>query len=182
MKRTLLAVLAVGCLAVVAAPQVSAQGIRWGVGGGLVMPMGDYGDADKLGFIGGVGGTYWMTGGQLGIRGEFTYSSTSEKSGVTPHKTKFIGGMASVVYGLGAASASARPYVLGGLGLYNAKIDVTGVGSASETKLGFGGGVGVSLKMGTGGTRIFGEARYMNVTTDPSLSYIPLIVGISFGK
>jgi hypothetical protein len=177
----LLAVLAVGCLMVVAAPTASAQ-IRWGVGAGLVMPMGDYGDADKLGFTGGVGGTYWMTGGQLGIRGELSFSSTSEKSGIPPHKTRFIGGMASVVYGLGAAAASARPYVLGGLGLYSAKIDITGGPSGSETKLAFGGGLGVSFKMGTGGSRIFAEARYMNVTTDPALAYIPIIVGISFGQ
>lgn len=182
MRRTLLAVVAVGMLAVVPASTLSAQGIRWGAAAGLVAPIGDYGDADKMGFVAGVGGTYWLTGGQVGVRAELSYSSTSEKSGVVDHTTSFLGGMASVIYALGPSTASARPYILGGLGLYSAKIDITGFGSGTETKLGFGGGAGVSFKMGAGGARLFAEARYMNVTTDPSLAYIPFVVGVSFGK
>jgi len=177
MRRTLLAVVAVGMLALVPASMLSAQGLRWGVGAGLLMPMGDYGDFDKTGFTVGGGGTYWLTGGQLGIRADLSYSSTSEKEGVLAHTTKLIGGLASVVYGLGASGAPARPYVMGGVGLYN----VDG-GGGSETKVSFGAGAGVGFKLGTGGMRGFLETRFTSVSTDPSLTFLPIVVGVSFGK
>jgi opacity protein-like surface antigen len=179
MKRTLLAVLAVGCLAVVAAPALSAQGLRLGAGAGLLMPMGDYGDIDKMGFTGGVGGTVTMPGG-LGIRVDVSYGTTSEKSGVAAHTTKIMGGMASLVYALGGA-AGARPYVMGGLGMYNVKIESGGL-SADETKVAFGVGGGVSFPMGTGGSRLFAETRFTSVSTSgASVTFLPIVVGISFG-
>lgn len=174
-------VLAIACLIIVAAPAASAQ-IRWDVGAGLVMPTGDYGDTDKTGVSGGVAGTSWLTGGHLGMRAEFSYTSTRETSGITPHKTTLIGGMVSVVYGLALAGASVRPYVLGGLGVSSGKVTLPGVPTGSETKLAFGGGAGVSFRMGTGGSRIFAEARYMSFAGARALTYVPIIVGISFGQ
>jgi hypothetical protein len=179
MKRFVLALLAVMALCVVAVRPATAQNIRWGVGAGLLMPMGDYGDIDKLGFTGGVGGTYNLPGG-VGIRADVTYGTTSEKDGVTPHTTKILGGMASVVYAFGTAGP--RPYVMGGLGLTNAKFSAGGV-SDSETKVAFGFGAGVSLPMGTGGSRLFAETRYTSVSTSgSSLTFLPIVVGVSFGK
>jgi opacity protein-like surface antigen len=179
MKRFGLALLVVMALVAVAALPASAQNIRWGVGAGLLMPMGDYGDIDKMGFTGGVGGTYTLPGG-VGIRADVTYGTSSEKDGITPHTTKILGGMASVVYAFGTAGP--RPYVMGGLGLSNAKISAGGT-SASETKVAFGFGAGVSLPMGTGGSRLFAETRYTSISTSgSSLTFLPIVVGISFGK
>jgi opacity protein-like surface antigen len=179
MKRFAIAMVAVMALVVVAARPASAQNIRWGVGAGLLMPMGNYGDADKLGFTGGVGGTYNLPGG-VGIRADVTYGTTSEKDGITPHKTKIFGGMASVVYAFGTSGP--KPYFMGGLGLSNAKITVGG-NSASETKVAFAFGAGVSLPMGTGGSRLFAETRYTSISTSgSSLNFLPIVVGISFGK
>lgn len=178
MKRFGLAILAVMALCAVAVRPATAQNIRWGVGAGLLMPMGDYKDFDKLGFTGGLGGTYTLPGG-VGIRADVSYGTTKEKSGVTPHSTKIIGGMASVVYAFGAAGP--KPYIMGGLGLYNVKFDVSGT-SASETKVSFGFGAGVSLPMGTGGSRLFAETRYTSVSTSGSATtFLPLVVGVSFG-
>jgi hypothetical protein len=173
MKRLGLAVLGMALVCGIAQP-VSAQGIRWGVGAGLLMPMGDYADFDKMGFVGGVGGTYGLPGGQLGIRGDLTYSTTSHDVG--SGSTAIFGGMASVVYMVSGA-ASARPYLMGGLGMYN----VDG-GAGSETKIGFGVGGGVSFPMGTGGSRLFVETRFTSVSTDPSLTFLPIVVGLSFGR
>lgn len=179
MKRYALALLAVMALCVVAVRPATAQSIRWGVGAGLLMPMGDYGDLDKLGFTGGLGGTYNLPGG-VGIRVDASYGTTKEKSGVTPHSTKIMGGMASVVYAFGAAGP--KPYVMGGLGLYNVKIDVSGT-SASETKVSFGFGAGIAVPMGTGGNRLFAETRYTSVSTSgSSTTFLPIVVGVSFGK
>jgi len=180
MKRTLLAVLAVGCLMVVAAPTVSAQGVRWGVNGGLLMPLGDYNTADKPGWIVGGGATYWLTGGSLGVRGDVSYGQTTH-DGIGGN-TKIAGGMASLVYALAPSTAAARPFVTGGLGYYNVKIDVTGFGSGSESKIGFGVGAGVAFKAGTGGMRVVLATRFTSVSTDPSWTFLPITVGLAFGK
>jgi len=95
MKRTLLAGLAVGCLAIVAAFPVSAQGLRWGVSAGVLMPMGDYNTIDKPG---------WIVG------------------------------------------------------------------------------AGVMIKAGTGGMRIVLATRYTSVALNPSLNFLPITVGLTFGK
>ncbi len=154
--------------------------IRIGIGAGLLLPMGTYKDADKLGWLAGADVTYWLTGGMIGIRGELSYSQTSEKSGVTAHSTKIMGGLAEVVYAFGKGSDPIRPYVLGGLGFYNVKVDVSGV-SGSETKIGFGGGAGAAFKLGTGGNRFFVEGKFVSVSTSgASTSFIPIRVGVRF--
>jgi hypothetical protein len=159
-----------------------AQGIRYGVGAGLLMPLGDYKTADKMGWVVGADVTKWMTGGMLGVRLEGSYSQTSEASGVTPHSSKIIGGAADLVYAFGMSAAQMRPYVLGGVGYYNVKVAITGGASASESKVGFGFGGGLAFKMGAGSTRLFVEGKWTTVsTTGSSTSFIPIRVGLRFG-
>lgn len=172
MKRTMRGI---GVLALLlCAGRLSAQKIM--VGGGLLMPMGDYKTADKMGFIGqaGVG----FPAGPVGIRIEADYGQTSHKAPVDGN-TKIIGGMGAVVYHF-KTPASVTPYVLGGVGMYNVKIDVTGSGSASETKFGFGAGAGIEMKMTA--MSLYLEAKYMNVATSGSATtFIPITVGLRFG-
>ena len=177
MKRFALVLIAVMALVVAARP-ASAQNIRWGLGAGVLMPMGDYADGDKMGYTAGLGGTYNLPSG-LGIRADVSYGTTSEKDGQAAHDTKIMGGMASVVYAFG--SAGPKPYLLGGLGLSNVKISASGA-SASETKVAFGVGAGVTFPLGTGGNRLFAETRYTSVSTTVKATFLPIIVGISFGK
>src|SRR5437660_12880482 len=80
---------------------VVAQGIRYGAGVGLLMPLGDYKTADKAGWVAGADVTKWLSGGMLGVRVEGSYSQTSEASGVGAHATKILGGMADLVYAFG---------------------------------------------------------------------------------
>jgi opacity protein-like surface antigen len=116
----------------------------------------------------------------IGIRGEGSYSQTSEASGVTAHSTKIFGGMAEVVWAPGKAADQIRPYLLGGLGLYNVKVDVAGT-SGSATKIGFGVGAGAAYKVGTGGTRLFVEGKFVSVSTDVTkTNFIPIRVGVRF--
>ena len=174
MKRFAFVLLAVMAL-VVAAQPASAQNIRWGLGAGLLMPMSDYADIDKMGFIGAGGATYWLPTG-LGIRADVSYGTTSEKEGVLAHSTKILGGMASVVYQFG--SAGPKPYVTGGLGFSNFKVD-----DAGTTEFTYALGAGVSLPLGTGGNRLFAETRYTTISGDGgSVKYLPIVVGLSFGK
>ena len=186
MKRIHLAVLAAAGLCVAVAAPMSAQapapgGLRFGVNGGVLMPMGDYGTADKLGWVAGLGGTYWLTGGALGISVDGSYSQTSHD--VVPGNSTIAGGLASLVYGLKPASASARPFISGGVGYYNLKNDDGAGTSVSQSKVGFGIGAGVSLKMGTSSNRIVIATRYTSVSADGgSVTFLPITVGLSFGK
>ena len=178
MKRFGLVMLAVA-LCVVAARPAMAQGLRYGVSAGLLMPMGNYGDADKMGWVAGAGATYWLPGtGNLGVRGDFSYSTTSHDPG--PGNSKIMGGMASFVYALNPSSAPARIMLTAGVGYFNLK-DSEGTGSVS--KLGFGGGAAVAFKMGTSSTRLVVGSRFTSVsTTGGSTTFLPITVGLTFGK
>jgi opacity protein-like surface antigen len=179
MKRLLLAVFAVASFAGVGS--LSAQGVRFGVGGGLLMPMGDYKTGDKAGLLVGADGTYWLSGDQIGIRLDASYSQTSEKSGVLAHKTKMIGGMGEVVYAFMTKADQIRPYLFGGIGLFNVKLSAGGA-DTSETKVGFGGGGGLAFKVGSGSTRIFVEGRYTSVKTfGTTLPFLGIKAGVRFG-
>jgi opacity protein-like surface antigen len=87
--------------------------------------------------------------------------------------------MASLVY-LFSAGGSVTPYVLAGVGYYNGKVTVPSLNiDESDSKVGFGGGGGIRFPMGS--AALFAEVRYMNISTDPSTTYLPIIVGVSFG-
>jgi hypothetical protein len=86
-----------------------------------------------------------------------------------------------------------QPYLLAGVGVYNAKLsgdDVLAAEEVSETKLGINGGVGVNLSLG--GLSLFGEARMHNVfmgeVTQDDVAFevddirmIPVTVGLRIG-
>ena len=177
MKRLGLVMLAVA-LCVVAARPVMAQGsLRYGINAGLLMPVSDYNTLDKMGWIAGAGATYWLPG-NVGIRGDVSYSTTSHK-GTGGGSTKITGGMASVVYALMPASAPARLMITGGLGYYHLDFGA----SATQSKIGFAGGAAVAFKMGTSSTRLVVGTRYTSVsTTGLKLTFVPITVGLTFGK
>jgi hypothetical protein len=185
MKRFGLALLAVLALVVVAARPAMTQmrqggGLQYGVSAGLLMPMGDYGDFDKMGFVAGAGVTKWLPAGNIGVRADLSYSQTSHD--VEDGNTKLIGGLASVVYALQPASAPARVMLTGGLGYYNVKIDEAG-DTFSESKIGFGVGAAVAFKLGTGSTRAVVGTRFTSVSTSgSSITFLPITVGLTFGR
>jgi hypothetical protein len=181
MKRLGLVILAVAACLIAARPVMAQGSLRYGVSAGVLMPLGDYGKADKMGFVGGAGATYWLAGQPIGIRGDLSYSQSSHDAGIAGN-TKIIGGMASVVYALNPASAPARIMLTGGLGFYNVKADFGGT-SASSSKIGFGGGAAVAFKLGTGSTRLVVASRFTSVsTTGGSTTFLPITVGLTFGK
>src|SRR5437016_8954821 len=149
MKRLGLVVLAMALCMVATRPAMAQGTLRYGVNAGLLMPVSDYNTLDKMGWVAGAGATYWLPG-NVGIRGDLSYSSTAHKGTGATGSTKLIGGMASVVYALMPASAPARLMITGGVGYYN--IDL-GSGIAKQSKIGFGGGAAVAFKMGTSSTR-----------------------------
>jgi len=166
-------------LGLVAAPALRAQaqpteGIRFGLGVGATMPMGDYNTVDKMGYN--LLGVLQMpiASSPVHLRVDVMYSQTSHDA--VSGNTTLFGSTVDALYHLGDRAASARPYILGGLGLYN----VDGLGP-SEAKLAFGFGGGVLF--GLGGLHAFAEARYMSIqTSGSSLNFVPITVGLMFGR
>jgi len=96
MNRVLQVALAVtlGSLAGVAA---AAQGARFGVGGGLLSPMGDYKDLDKTGWHGLVRVDLSIPMSPVGIRVDGLYGQTSHKAPFDGDgNSKGIGGLVSL--------------------------------------------------------------------------------------
>ena len=180
MKRMVLGILAVVCMAGIGS--LSAQGVRFGIGGGVVMPMGDYKNVDKLGWLASADFTYWLSSAPIGIRADGQYSQTTHKNGVDGN-SKIIGGMAELVYAFGTQADQIRPYILGGVGFYNVKVTIPSASvDTSVSKIGFGGGAGVAFKLGSGSTRFFVEGKFVNVSTEGgSTTFLPIKAGIRFG-
>jgi outer membrane protein with beta-barrel domain len=151
------------------------EGIRFGVGGGITLPTGDYGTVDKAGWH--VLGLIQLPISQspIHLRFDAMYGSTSHKAGFGSGNTKLTGATADLVYHLGERRASVRPYVLGGLGIF----DVSDGSSQSKFAFGLGGGI----LFGVGTMHAFAEARYISVqTSGSSLTFIPISVGLMFGR
>src|ERR1044072_5285677 len=147
MKR-IMTVLAVAGLCAAAAKPAMAQGTTLGIGVGITNPMSDWGDkntiGDKMGFHLGVGGSFALGTAPVRLRVEGTYTQTSHQTGVDGN-TKLIGGMVSLVYPF-ATAGKIKPYILGGVGLYNNKFSANGA-DTSKT----GGGLGVGGRQGLSG-------------------------------
>lgn len=184
MRKLIGSAVLVAVLVCAASPATAQQPkVSYGVAAGLAMPMGDYGDLDKLGFTFGAGASFALGSAPVRLRIEGSWSQTSHDDvGGSPVEgnTKILGGMASLVYPFQTAG-TVKPYVLAGLGYYNVDFEFTGVGSADESKVGFGGGAGVRFPLSS--ASLFLEGRFMSVSTSgSSTTWVPIIVGISLGR
>jgi len=97
--------------------------------------------------------------------------------------TQIINGTANVVFSFPVSEETRfRPYILGGVGVYNVKFKLDAGTSASDTKFGINAGAGFDI--GFGGGTFFAEGRFHNVfISDPGddVKLIPISVGVRFG-
>src|SRR3989442_1395857 len=181
-KKSLLGLVAVCCMALAGIAAAQAPSVRFGLGGGAIVPVGDYNTADKIGWHGLGMVQLGLPAVPVEIRVDGLYGRTTHKdiSGIAvPGSTKLYGGLANVVYNVGPKMI-ARPYVLGGVGLYHVTVDVPG-NTGDETKFAFGVGGGVSV--GAGQARFFVEGRVVSVReSGGSTSFLPVTAGGTFGK
>jgi hypothetical protein len=205
MKRSMLAV--AGLVLTVAGASVAhaqattaspAKPMSFGISAGLSLPNGDASDAWDTGFhVNGLA-DYRLSSLPLSIRGELGWQSLSGKSasfsdGTTSFSAKLanpnmITLTGNLLYHFPvAATTTVRPYLIGGLGMYNYKAGGSfsstdfGSGSATErrTKFGLNGGIGTTFQLGTMST--FAEARFHNVFEEGgSIRMIPISFGIMF--
>ena len=181
MKRTLAGFLGTGMLtlALVAPAQAQARGYV-GFGGGLSIPVGDFSDAYKMGWLGqvvaGITGPSGMLGGRIdGMYIRHSFDGTVDGS------TQMLGANGDLVVSPGSADAKIRPYLLGGIGFFNVKSEVGSVEGEGETKFAY--NIGAGLRFGgSGRMSFFVEARYLNINTDVnSTGMIPIAVGLRWG-
>lgn len=166
-----LALAALLSLSVATAGAQTVVGI--GVGGGVAMPMGDFGDAAKMGIGGGAGLFIYPNGGNIGVRldgGYWQFDNDLNADG----KFKLMSGMGNLLYAI-PTEGSIRPYIVAGGGLLNSKF---GDGD-SESAFAWQGGAGLSI--GSGNVRWFVEAKWVSSSKDGSTtSFLPVIGGFSF--
>ena len=154
------------------------EGVRWGIGAGLTLPLGNYSTADNLGFHGLGFVQMPLHDSPLHLRFDAMLSSTSHKSG-NSGSTRLLGADADVVYHLGARHQPTRPYLLGGVGLYNVHVSLNGV-SGSNTNFAVNLGGGILFGLGRS-THAFLEARWLDImTSGGSTTLIPITFGLTF--
>jgi hypothetical protein len=173
------------------AQAVPAPRITYGVSAGAAIPTGDLANGMNTGYN--VSGqlTVHAPFVPLNLRLEASYSkfkapNSSLGQGFQDASMRSLGFIGNLVYSLPLPSAIIHPYVIGGLGLYNDKPQLTANGvteSVNENELGYNGGAGVEVPLSR--FSVFAEARYHHIRVGHklgggSISYVPITFGITF--
>ncbi|HEY7611440.1 MAG TPA: outer membrane beta-barrel protein [Gemmatimonadales bacterium] len=174
-------------MAAVGAAPALAQTAKFSVGGGLTLPLGDFGDAASTGWHGLAAVGFQPANLPVGFQLDGMYQRFGVEGAPDNFDghTQVIQGTANVVYTFTTAEASTfHPYLIGGVGIYNAKPtgdDFTAiVGDESSTDFGVNAGAGFDFMAGSVG--LFVEGRFHNVFSDGSdATFIPISVGVRFG-
>lgn len=158
----------------------------FGVMAGAALPTGDFAKSYKSGYtVGALLGLH-PEASPIGFRIDGAYSRFDFKgTNAGGLRTSILQGTGNVVLGGGGEAGMVKPYFIGGIGIYNVKVDASSVGgSVSDTKFGFNGGAGLDLPLT--GISAFVEARYHYIMTDngnaggSNTAYVPIAVGIRF--
>ena len=203
MRRSVRLNVLAGLTALVATPALAAAqlpGIGVGLAAGANVPTADYADATKEGLV--LNGFVELrTSSALGVRGALFWSRSDmdnplirSNGGVTlPDDPSYnvtgdvdlIG--ASLDLTLGPSVGVIRPYVVGGVGVFQRRVSQDVEGAVEEfrdlrrndTDVGFNGGLGLRLSLG--GAAVFAEARYYSVASKPDrTNFVPVVIGLSF--
>jgi len=174
MRRILQAVVAGAAAATLVSTTAQAQAAAIVLGGGATVPIGDYGDYAKTGWMG-VGGVVVPIGDQgLFVGGEFLYGSNKHDDG-TGDKTNLYGGLAGLGYRVGDRS---KPGVFffglaGGLN-HQYKPGSSTESSSNEWKFAFGGGGGFDIPVGKASIWVQGR-----IISRSDTKFIPILAGIT---
>jgi hypothetical protein len=168
------------------APAALAQGAEFSLGGGVGIPLGDFDDAVKTGWMGLAGVSFVPTGSPVGFQIDGQYQQY-KFDGSESLKDRLIMGTGNVVFKFKTSEESTfRPYLIGGGGVYNIKAtgtdDLGGLIDTdnSTTKFGLNAGAGFDFKAGSVG--LFVEGRFHDVFTEGSdVQFVPITAGIRFG-
>jgi outer membrane protein W len=184
--KTLIRGAAVGLALALSAQVAQAQGgLSFGLGAGVVVPSGSMADLNSTGYTGQASLRMLPATSPLGFQVDGFYTRLGLQNDIEGH-SQMIGGTANAVYAFSGASA-ARPYLIGGLGVYNTKLTLDGFGSGSDTKFGANAGAGFDFKLGA--ASLYAEGRFHTIfkaavdaeTLQETTAYmIPITVGLRF--
>src|SRR2546426_4959637 len=136
MNRVLQSVITVVVVSLACVATVAAQGVRFGLGGGLIAPLSDYKDIDKMGWHATLNANFAIPMSPVGIRVDGLYGQTSHKDiGTTPitGNTKLIGGIANLLYKIPLPAPGGKTHPLPGGGVYNIKNKATSGTATTDT-------------------------------------------------
>jgi len=173
---------------VLLADEAGAQ-VRGVVGVGASVPVGEFADETGIGAQAGGGtalaGVEWLPEGKsFGLRLDGAYNrfcteACDDASGDLDIRFRFLNANLSGIAEFPLGASDFRPYLLGGVGLYNYKLegdDVPDGFTDSESDVGLSAGLGMNYTLGQVG--LFAEGRFHNVfTSEEDIQYIPILVG-----
>jgi opacity protein-like surface antigen len=175
-----------GLAVVLVAQAAHAQAMSFGLGGGIVVPTGTLSDGNSTGYSGSALVRVQPPASPVGFQVDAFYTRFGLQGGVDGH-SRMIGGTANAVFAFPGASM-ARPYLIGGAGVYSGKTTITGLGSSdSQTKFGLNAGAGFDF--GVGKAKLYAEGRFHAImkgvadgsTGEAKTAYmIPITVGLRF--
>jgi opacity protein-like surface antigen len=148
---------------------------EFALGGGLTEPMGDFGDAAKVGWhaLGTI--TWFPSRDVFGLQATAFYGQNKFDPG--GGKFQMFGALGEVRLNLRTEGAF-RPYVMAGPGFMDVETKPTGGSSSTDTKFALSGGIGFGY-MGAGKVGFFVQARYVNVFySGPDLTFSPVSAGL----
>ena len=151
-----------------AAGAQSDRPVKIGIGGGLSVPVSDAKNSLKNGFHGELMVMWAGEGLPIGVRGSVGYERLTLKglASGTDGDTRILSGIGNL--SLGFPVGPVKPYIIAGLGAFNAQKSVSGISSPSKTKFGIDAGAGLEFKLG--GILGFVEGKFQNVFSDQGFS------------
>jgi len=181
MKRNVLGVMTAIVAIAASAPAAQAQNpMTFGIAAGASIPMGDLGDDfAKTGWHGMATLGFMPSMLPFGMRIDGMYNSMSLEDALGDASIRIIGANANAIIAMPATVAS--PYLIGGIGMYNSKIDTDDPDLDFEGETDFGINIGIGTKFNLSGFGTFAEIRYHNIFSEgSSTQFLPITFGIMF--
>jgi opacity protein-like surface antigen len=199
MKRSIFGVAALA-LVLSASAAKAQRPVSFGIALGASMPSGDLSDAEEMGYHAMASLGFSPPALPVGLRidgmlNQFT-GKTYTESGVSVKggDLRVIALLANATFGMPMAASPISPYLIGGLGMYmssdpKAEDDPATPEEEGKGTSDMGFNVGVGTKFSLAGFGTFAEVRYHKIMVGdkdpvtgkkPSISFIPITVGITF--
>ena len=152
------------------------------VGGGVSVPTGDFDNAAKLGWHGTAAVRILPQTLPVGFQVDGSFARLSDESSLDI-ASQLIYGTGDVLYRFQTSESTRfRPYLIGGVGVYNLDPKGNDVPATASSQTKFGLNAGAGFDFNAGAASLFAEGRFHNVFTDVSdTQFIPITVGVRFG-
>jgi hypothetical protein len=170
---------ALGLCYLACAGAARAQTDHWWLGGGLVVPSGEYSMHDKAGWhaVAAFSPLLFGRDGAFGLRIDALYGQTPRKT--TPSATSQVFGLGATLVVRPTHGVAVRPYLIAGIGYYELEEGAPGgVSSSPVNGIALVGGAGASFR--TGGLHVFLETRFIGGPVKNGVNFFPVTLGLSF--